>query len=138
MYNVFIVQGELGPSDDTGLLASKGRCTAVRGEYYGLAAVFGRTRPFAGLETIILLYDRYAKIDTIKAGEYPFFMDSSLSLFSLVVASFLLAQIGQECIKEEGARPRAYVEPNRYDVRTLRLHVVDESDDVIQSQSLGT
>ena len=40
--------GELGPGNTIGLLASKTGPTAVRGQYYGIAAATGKVGAFVG------------------------------------------------------------------------------------------
>ena len=41
VYGLFLALGELGPGDNIGLVASKTCATAVRGQYYGIAAATG-------------------------------------------------------------------------------------------------
>ena len=128
MYGIFIALGELGPGDNIGLIASKTCATAVRGKYYGIAAAFGRIGAFIGSKTLIILYNKYAETDPVKAGQYPFFIASSLCIFSAAVALFLLPYVGQDTIEEEDARFRVYLEANGYDVRTMGLGHNESSD----------
>ena len=48
VYGLFLSFGELGPGDNLGLLASKSCATGVRGQYYGIAAAFGKVGAFVG------------------------------------------------------------------------------------------
>lgn len=48
MYGIFLSLGELGPGNCTIVLASKTSATAVRGQYYGVAAAVGKIGAFVG------------------------------------------------------------------------------------------
>jgi Sugar (and other) transporter len=48
IYGIFLSFGELGPGNCLGLLAAKSGPTAVRGQFYGLAAAIGKVGAFAG------------------------------------------------------------------------------------------
>lgn len=121
-YGIFLALGELGPGDNIGLIASKTSATAVRGQYYGIAAAMGKIGAFVGNRVLVILYDRYEATDPIKAGQYPFFVSSALCVLSAALALFLLPHIGQDTIDEEDAKFRAYLESNGYDVSKLGLH----------------
>jgi hypothetical protein len=69
----------------------------------------------------VILYNQYAETEPIKAGQYPFFIASSLCIFSAAVALFLLPYIGQDTIEEEDAKFRVYLESHGYDVSSLGL-----------------
>jgi hypothetical protein len=49
IYGIFLSFGELGPGNCLGLLAAKTAPTAVRGQYYGIAAAIGKVGAFAGI-----------------------------------------------------------------------------------------
>ena len=40
--------GEFGPGDNIGLIAAKVPATAIRGQFYGIAAAMGKIGAFAG------------------------------------------------------------------------------------------
>jgi Sugar (and other) transporter len=48
IYGIFLTFGEFGPGNCLGLLASKTGPTAVRGQFYGIAAAIGKVGAFAG------------------------------------------------------------------------------------------
>lgn len=48
VYGIFLSFGEFGPGNCLGLLAGKSGPTAVRGQYYGLAAAIGKIGAFVG------------------------------------------------------------------------------------------
>jgi hypothetical protein len=45
---LFLSFGEFGPGDNIGLIAAKVPATAIRGEFYGMAAAMGKIGAFAG------------------------------------------------------------------------------------------
>lgn len=48
VYGIFLSFGEFGPGNCLGLLAAKTGPTAVRGQFYGLAAAVGKIGAFVG------------------------------------------------------------------------------------------
>lgn len=117
IYGIFLSAGEIGPGDNIGLVASKTCATAVRGQYYGMAAAIGKVGAFVG--TYIFPYVvAAAGDDTVKQGQYPFYVSSALCIFSAFVA-LLLPNIGQDTITDEDIRFREYLEKNGYDTTTM-------------------
>ena len=45
---LFLSFGEFGPGDNIGLIAAKIPATAIRGQFYGIAAAMGKIGAFAG------------------------------------------------------------------------------------------
>ena len=48
VYGIFLSLGEAGPGDNIGLVASKTSATAIRGQYYAIAAASGKIGAFVG------------------------------------------------------------------------------------------
>lgn len=48
VYGIFLSFGELGPGNCLGMLAAKTGPTAVRGQFYGVAAAIGKIGAFVG------------------------------------------------------------------------------------------
>lgn len=48
VYGIFLSFGELGPGNCLGMLAAKTGPTAVRGQFYGIAAAVGKVGAFVG------------------------------------------------------------------------------------------
>jgi hypothetical protein len=122
-----------GPGDNIGLIASKSCATAVRGQYYGIAAAIGKIGAFVGDQVLAILYDRYKDTDIVKAGQYPFFVSSALCILSAFIAFFLLPHIGQDTIDDEDQKFRAYLAEHGYDIS--QMGVQQESADRIVGQS---
>lgn len=118
VYGIFLALGEVGPGDNIGLVASKTSATSVRGMYYGIAAAMGKIGAFVG-NYIFPHIIKAAGDDVIKQGQYPFYVSSSLCMFSGLVALIFLPNIGQDTITEEDERFRQYLIEHGYDVSTL-------------------
>lgn len=115
---VFMALGEVGPGDNIGLFASKLSSTPIRGQFYGVAAAWGKVGAFVGTYIFPVLIDA-AGSDTVKQGQYPFWVSSSLCIFSAVVAFFGLPNVGQDMIEEEDERFKRYLEQHGYDTSIL-------------------
>ncbi|OAP60365.1 hypothetical protein AYL99_05367 [Fonsecaea erecta] len=115
---IFMALGEVGPGDNIGLFASKLSSTPIRGQFYGIAAAWGKVGAFVGTYVFPLLIDA-AGDDTVKQGQYPFWVSSSLCIFSAVVAFVGLPNVGQGMIEEEDERFRRYLEEHGYDTSSL-------------------
>lgn len=90
--SIFLSLGELGPGDNIGLLASKTSATAVRGQYYAIAAAIGKIGAFVGTYVFPLLQDNP---NPIAAGQNPFFVASALCIFASIIVFFGLPHVGQ-------------------------------------------
>lgn len=97
MYSIFLALGELGPGDNIGLCAAKTSATAIRGQYYSYAAAMGKIGAFVG--TYVLPIAQQNAPNAVRSGQDPFFISSSLCIFSAFLAWFLLPQINQVWLK---------------------------------------
>jgi len=137
VYGVFLALGELGPGDNIGLVASKTCATAVRGQYYGIAAATGKIGAFVGTQILSILYNRYEDTDPVKAGQYPFFISSAMCFLSAALALFLLPHIGQDTIDKEDILFREYLIKNGYDVALMGVGESTENivENAVQRES---
>ena len=120
VYGIFLSLGEFGPGNNIGLLAAKTCATGVRGQYYGIAAAIGKVGAFVG--TYVYPYIEAAGgSDTTASAQYPFYVSSSLSVLSALLAFFLLPNVGQDTIQYEDLRFRRYLEENGWDTNQLGL-----------------
>lgn len=117
IYGIFLSLGELGPGDNIGLVASKTSATAIRGQYYAIAAAFGKIGAFVG--TYVFPVIQANAPNATRAGQDPFLVSSSLCIFSAFLALFLLPHIGQDTITAEDLKFRAYLERNGWDTRQM-------------------
>lgn len=58
VYGIFLAVGEIGPGDNIGLIASKTCATAIRGQYYGIAAAMGKIGAFVGKRYLVMQHPR--------------------------------------------------------------------------------
>jgi hypothetical protein len=90
-----------------------------------LAAAFGKLGAFVGS----YVFPEIAKAghgDTIKGGQYQFYVGSALALFSAGLA-LLLPDLDQEVIAEEDIRFRAFLTEHGYDTTVMGLKLDDAS-----------
>ncbi|KAJ9151327.1 Major facilitator superfamily transporter [Pleurostoma richardsiae] len=134
VYGIFLSLGELGPGDNIGLLAAKTCATGIRGQYYGIAAAVGKIGAFVG--TWVFPYIEKAGGDNaVASAQYPFWVSSSLCVFSAALALFCLPHIGQDTIQREDRRFRAYLEANGYDTSQLGLKKGESLDSVAHAEN---
>ena len=111
VYGIFLSLGEAGPGDNIGLVASKTCATGVRGQYYAIAAAWGKIGAFVGTYIFPIIRSHApGGANSTRGGQDPFFVSSALCVFSALLAVGFLPQIGQESITEEDARFRRFLE----------------------------
>ncbi|EFX04699.1 major facilitator superfamily transporter phospholipid transporter [Grosmannia clavigera kw1407] len=131
VYGIFLSLGEFGPGNNIGLLAAKTSATGIRGQYYGIAAAFGKIGAFVG--TYVYPYiEKAGGSDTNASAQYPFYVSSSLCILSAILALLFLPNVGQDTIALEDIRFREYLEKNGWDTRQLGMRM-GESIDVIEN-----
>lgn len=134
VYGIFLTLGELGPGDNIGLIAAKTCATGVRGRYYGIAAAIGKIGAFVGTWVFPYISAAGGDNDTASA-QYPFYVSSSLCIFSAFLTVFCLPHIGQDTITLEDTRFRAFLESKGYDTRQLGLRKGEVLEDAEVSDS---
>ena len=120
VYGIFLSLGEAGPGDNIGLVASKTSATAIRGQYYAIAAAFGKIGAFVGTYLFpIIQANAPGGATSVRGGQDPFFVSSALCIFSAFLTLFFLPNITQDTITEEDIKFRAYLEANGWDTRQM-------------------
>ncbi len=120
VYGIFLSLGEVGPGDNIGLIASKTSATAIRGQYYAIAAAFGKIGAFVGTYVFPIIQNHApGGAEGTRGGQDPFFVSSALCFFSAILALFFLPHIGQDTITAEDIKFRAYLEENGWDTRQM-------------------
>lgn len=131
VFGIFMTLGEFGPGDQIGLVASKTSATPIRGQYYGIAAATGKIGAFVGTKTFPYIIKGLGGADSISGNQGPFWISSSLCLFSAFLALFCLPPITQESVVNEDLKFREYLSANGFDTRLMgdeRLSSVDSVD----------
>ena len=119
IFGVFLSLGEIGPGDNIGLIASKTSATAIRGQYYGVAAAMGKVGAFVGTYVFPIIQANAGGASSIPGGQAPVFVSSALCIFSAFLAFFLLPNIGQDTITTEDLRFREYLESHGWDTMQM-------------------
>ena len=120
VYGIFLSLGEAGPGDNIGLIASKTSATAIRGQYYAIAAASGKIGAFVGTYVFpVIQKNAPGGEESTRGGQDPFFVSSSLCILSAIIAFSFLPKIGQDTITAEDRKFRAYLERNGWDTRQL-------------------
>jgi hypothetical protein len=101
--------------------------TPYRGQYYGLAAAFGKVGAFAGSYALDAI-QKAAGDDKNAAGRNPFFVASSLAFLAAGLVT-LLPHIGQDTIDEEDVKFREYLSANGYDTSKMGLDSASVTSD---------
>ncbi|PGG96588.1 hypothetical protein GX51_07750 [Blastomyces parvus] len=133
VYGIFLSLGELGPGDNIGLIASKTSATAVRGQYYGIAAAIGKVGAFVGTYVFPIIQARAP--NPVRAGQDPFIVASSMCIASALIALFLLPHIAQDTIAIEDMRFRRYLQDHGYDTSTMGSKEKQEQQQLKQMQA---
>ncbi|KAJ3571096.1 hypothetical protein NP233_g3977 [Leucocoprinus birnbaumii] len=121
VYGIFLSFGELGPGNCLGLLASKTSPTAVRGQFYGLAAAIGKVGAFVGTWAFPPMIDAFGGSDTDKGNTGPFWVGSGLAILSALVVFFFIRPLTTDGMIEEDEAFRRYLEEHGYDTSAMGL-----------------
>ncbi|KAF2206260.1 hypothetical protein CERZMDRAFT_53505 [Cercospora zeae-maydis SCOH1-5] len=118
LYGLFLALGEMGPGDNIGLVASKTCATGVRGQYYAIAAACGKIGGFIGNYIFPYIQNAGGGEDTVKGGQFPFYVASSLCFLSAFLV-WLLPEIQQDTIEKEDTLFREYLASHGFDTSQL-------------------
>ena len=118
VFGIFTSFGEFGPGDNIGLLASKTSATAIRGQYYGIAAAIGKIGAFVGTWVLPAIQTHYAYDDEV-ALQVQFLVSAALCLFSAGLTFFFCPPVGQDAINREDRDFVAYLKENGFDINLL-------------------
>ncbi|GLB40465.1 putative sugar (and other) transporter [Lyophyllum shimeji] len=121
LYGIFLSFGELGPGNNLGLLASKSGPTAVRGQFYGLAAAIGKVGAFVGTWAFPPMIDAFGGPESVRGNTGPFWVGSGLAILSALVTFFFIHPLTQDGMEKEDCAFREYLEANGYDTSQMGL-----------------
>lgn len=121
VYGIFLSFGEFGPGNCLGVLASKTGPTAVRGQYYGIAAAIGKIGAFVGTWAFPVMIADFGGSSSPKGNTGPFWVGSGLAILSATVVYFLVTPLDHDGMKEEDAKFREYLEAHGFDVSLMGL-----------------
>jgi len=121
VYGIFLSFGELGPGNCLGLLASKSSPTAVRGQFYGLAAAVGKVGAFVGTWAFPPMIQAFGGADSNRGNTGPFWVGSGLAILSALVTFFFIRPLTQDGMILEDRLFREYLEAHGYDTSQMGL-----------------
>ncbi|PSK36541.1 hypothetical protein C7M61_004014 [Candidozyma pseudohaemuli] len=119
VFGIFTSFGEIGPGNNVGCLASKTSATAIRGQYYGIAAAWGKVGGFVGTYVFPVIMKNHGGEDSDEGIKTAFYVSSSLCLFSAILTLFFCPSVGQEAINEEDKNFIDYLRANNFDLSRL-------------------
>jgi MFS family permease len=121
VYGIFLSFGEFGPGNCLGVLASKTAPTAIRGQYYAVAAAFGKIGAFIGTWFLTQTINDFGGPDTAKGNTGPFWIGSGLAILSALVVFFLVKPLTHDGMKEEDEKFRLYLEEHGFDTSLMGI-----------------
>ncbi|KAF8150636.1 MFS Git1p-related glycerophosphoinositol and glycerophosphocholine permease [Crassisporium funariophilum] len=121
VYGIFLSFGELGPGNCLGLLASKTSPTAIRGQYYGIAAAIGKVGAFIGTWMFPPIIDAFGGSSSVKGNTGPFWIGSGLAVLSALITFFFIQPLTTDGMEVEDRAFRDYLEANGYDTTAMGL-----------------
>nr|POE93449.1 putative metabolite transport protein [Quercus suber] len=104
-----------GPGDNIGLIASKTSAAGIRGQYYAVAAAFGKIGGLVGSYVFPVIENDGGGPDTVLGGQLPFYVASALCFVSAFLV-WLLPEITQDTIAIEDLRFKEYLVAHGFDV----------------------
>nr|GAT50232.1 MFS Git1p-related glycerophosphoinositol [Mycena chlorophos] len=131
IYGIFLCFGEFGPGNNLGLLASKSSPTAVRGQFYGVAAAIGKIGAFVGTWAFPPMIDAFAKKGPNQANTGPFWVGSALAILSAIITFFFITPLSHDGMAKEDAEFRAYLEEHGFDTTAMGLGDTDTQTESI-------
>ncbi|KDR66707.1 hypothetical protein GALMADRAFT_232343 [Galerina marginata CBS 339.88] len=121
IYGIFLTFGEFGPGNCTGLLAGKTSPTAIRGQFYGIAAAIGKIGAFVGTWSFPPMIDAFGGPDSTRGNTGPFWVGSGMAILSALITYFFVSPIDTDGMVAEDREFREYLEANGYDTSAMGL-----------------
>ncbi|KAK7032810.1 MFS Git1p-related glycerophosphoinositol [Favolaschia claudopus] len=123
LYGLFICFGEFGPGNNLGLLASKSSPTAVRGQFYGVAAAIGKLGAFVGTWAFPPMIEAFKKAHPSDPDNWgntgPFWVGSGLAILSALITYFFIRPLDHDGMTAEDIEFRAYLEQHGFDTSAM-------------------
>ena len=136
VYGLFLSFGEFGPGNNLGLLASKSCATAVKGQFYGIAAAIGKIGAFSGSYAIQSLQQYWEDADGNNTDNLyytaPFYLGSSLACVSLVLSLFFIRERPADVQAQEDEDFRQFLISEGFDIG-----VMGKDDEVLADEKDG-
>jgi len=121
VYGIFLSLGEVGPGVCIGLLSSKTGPTAIRGQFYGIAAATGKVGAFVGTWMFPPIIDAFGGPNSPKGNTGPFWIGSGVAVLSATIAFFFVKPLEVDGMEKEDRLFREFLEENGYDTSAMGL-----------------
>ncbi|KAG6919883.1 hypothetical protein DXG01_015591 [Tephrocybe rancida] len=121
LYGLFFTFAEFGAGLCTFILAAKACPTAVRGQYFGVAAACGKVGAFVGIWMFPPIVKAFGGPDTVRGNTGPFWIASGLCILSALVSLFFVHPLTDEGIEREDREFREYLEAEGYDTSLMGI-----------------
>ncbi|KDQ14967.1 hypothetical protein BOTBODRAFT_187665 [Botryobasidium botryosum FD-172 SS1] len=143
LYGIFLSFGELGPGNCLGMLAAKTGPTAVRGHFYGFAAVIGKIgaivgmwgkchlvfwidlsvqkKSDAGYTAFPPMIEAFGGASSVRGNTGPFWVGSGLAALNALITLFFIRPLSHDGMAEEDMKFREYLEAHGYDTSQMGL-----------------
>ncbi|OCB89420.1 MFS Git1p-related glycerophosphoinositol and glycerophosphocholine permease [Sanghuangporus baumii] len=119
VYGIFLTLGEVGPGNCLGMLAAKSGPTAVRGQYYGIAAAVGKVGAFVGTWAFPPIIDAFGGASSTRGNTGPFWIGSGLAILSALITFFFIRPLSADGMAKEDREFRAYLEAHGWDTSQM-------------------
>jgi len=138
VYGIFLSLGEVGPGNCLGMLAAKSGPTAVRGQYYGIAAAVGKIGAFVGTWVFPIIIKNFGGSDTNKGNTGPFWIGSGLAVLSAIITFFFIRPLSADSMKKEDAEFRLYLEAHGFDTSLMGSGDIADDQESVSSDEEKT
>ncbi|KAL0574274.1 glycerophosphoinositol permease [Marasmius crinis-equi] len=129
VYGIFLSFGEFGPGNNLGLLASKTSPTAIRGQFYGVAAAIGKVGAFVGTWAFPPMIEAFGGSTSTKGNTGPFWVGSGLAIISALITFFFIRPLDHDGMAKEDVLFREYLEQHGYDTSQMGLGITGQRSD---------
>ncbi|THH12609.1 hypothetical protein EW146_g7533 [Bondarzewia mesenterica] len=119
-----------GPGNCLGLLAAKTGPTAVRGQFYGIAAAVGKVGAFVGTWAFPPIINDFGGDTTTKGNTGPFWIASALAVFSALITLTAIKPLTQDGMLKEDQEFRAYLDAHGWDTSVMGSSSEEWSQDL--------
>ncbi|KAI5988127.1 major facilitator superfamily domain-containing protein, partial [Pisolithus marmoratus] len=106
-YGIFLSLGEVGPGNCLSVLTARTIPTAIREQFYGIAAGIGKVGALVGTWVFPQMIDAFGDSKTAKGSTGPFWSGSGLAILSAVILFFLVEPLSRDGIKAENEAVRS-------------------------------
>ncbi|CAE6440464.1 unnamed protein product [Rhizoctonia solani] len=137
LYGIFLSFGELGPGNCLGLLASKSGPTAVRGQFYGIAAAIGKIGAFVGTWVFPPMIDAFGGPSSVRGNTGPFWVGSGLAILSALITFAFIRPLTHDGMLDEDTKFREYLVNHGYDVSKMGLASPTNEVSSVEAQTPG-